>query len=101
MKNKKNNIGKITDFDEYLVKELKNPEAKKLFDEYGRQLDLAYQILQLRKIRNMSQSELAEKIGSTQSNIARLESGRQNISISLLGKVADALNAKLQIGLIV
>ena len=96
--NKKNKyIG--SDFSDYLAEELKNPHNKSLFDEHGRQLEIAYQILQLRKKRQMSQAALAEKIGSTQSNVARMEGGNQNFSIKLLNKVALALKAKLSIQL--
>ena len=90
---------KLTDFDEVLAEELKDPKAKKLFDEYGRQLELAYKILQIRKAKKMSQLLLAKKIGTTQSNIARVESGQQNFTLSFLGKVAVALDAKLEINL--
>ncbi|MFA7088154.1 MAG: helix-turn-helix transcriptional regulator [Patescibacteria group bacterium] len=98
MMNKKN-IAKAVDFDEALARELKNPEFKKLFDEYGRQLELSYGLLKLRKQRQLSQAELAAKIGTTQGNIARLESGRQNFTISFLGRVVDALGAELKITL--
>ncbi|MFA6194277.1 MAG: helix-turn-helix transcriptional regulator [Patescibacteria group bacterium] len=96
MKNKKN-IPKAIDFDDVLAKELKDPEFKKLFDEYGRQLDIAYNIIQLRKAKKMSQLELARKIGTTQSNIARIEGGRQNFTINLLQKVAEALDSNLKV----
>lgn len=88
-----------TDFSDYLAEELKDPRNKALFDEYGRQLEIAYQILQLRKRQQMSQKALAKKIGTTQSNVARMESGNQNFSIKLLDKVALALGAKLSIKL--
>jgi DNA-binding XRE family transcriptional regulator len=87
------------DFSNYLAEELKNPRNKALFDEHGRQLEIAYQILQLRRKRQMSQATLAKKIGSTQSNVARMEGGNQNLSIKLLNKVALALEAKLSIQL--
>jgi DNA-binding XRE family transcriptional regulator len=92
-------IEKAIDFDEVLAEELKDPKAKKLFDEYGRQFEIAYGILQLRKARKMSQAELAKKTGTTQSNIARLEGGRQNFSIALLHRVAVALDADLKISI--
>ena len=95
----KNILSKATDFSDYLAEELKDPHNKALFDEYGRQLEIAYQILQLRKRRQMSQSTLAKTIGTTQSNVARLERGNQNISIKLLDKVATALGAELSITL--
>lgn len=90
---------KATDFDIYLAEELKNPRAKKLFDEYGRQLEISYRILQLRKQKKMSQLALAKKIGTTQSNVARLESGQQNFTLSFLEKVTSALGANLTIAI--
>jgi len=99
MKTKKlvNKNLKALDFDDYLAEELKNKRFKKLFDEYGRQLEISYQILQLRKKKNMSQALLAKKIGTTQSNIARLENGQQNFTVNFLDKVATALDTSLEI----
>ena len=85
------------DFDYFLKQELKNPEFKKYYDEYGRQLEIAYQILQLRKKKKISQAQLAKKIGTKQSNIARMEAGQQNFSVDILGKIAEALNCQLTV----
>jgi ribosome-binding protein aMBF1 (putative translation factor) len=93
--NKKNT--KFIDFDSYLKKQLKNKEFKKHYDEYGKQLEIAYQILQLRKKKNISQAQLAKKIGTKQSNIARMESGEQNFSVDILGKIAEALGCNVKI----
>ena len=90
---------KARDFNDYLKLELKDPKNKRLFDEYGRQLEIAHQILNLRKKRGMSQAELAKAIGSRQSNVARIESGSQNFTVNLLNKLALALKAELKIEL--
>ena len=55
--NRKNK--KAVDFQEYLQKQLKNPNVRKHYDEYGKQLEIAYQILQLRKQKKMSQATLS------------------------------------------
>ncbi len=47
----------------------------------------------------MSQKELAAKIGVTQSNISRLESGSYNPSLAFLQKVAKGLEKELHIDL--
>lgn len=94
-KNKKNSI--FIDFQEILEKELKNPEFKKHYDEYGRQFEIAYQILVLRKKKNISQAQLAKKIGTKQSNVARMEAGQQNFSVDILEKIAEALGCNLSI----
>ncbi|OGH72124.1 MAG: hypothetical protein A2921_00585 [Candidatus Magasanikbacteria bacterium RIFCSPLOWO2_01_FULL_43_20b] len=85
------------DFGQYLKKELKNSRFKKMFDEYGEQLEVAYQILQLRKKQKVSQCQLAKKIGTTQSNVARMEAGKQNFSTDMLVRVASALGKKLEV----
>ncbi|MBI2053787.1 MAG: helix-turn-helix transcriptional regulator [Candidatus Staskawiczbacteria bacterium] len=97
--NKKNikQIKKEIDFQSFLEEQLKDPESRRLFDEYGRQLEIAYQILQLRKEKKLSQAQLAKKIGTKQSNIARMESGQQNFSVEILEKIADAFGCNLKI----
>ena len=95
--NKKKKNQKAVDFQEYLKEQLKNPEFKKYYDEYGKQLEIAYQILQLRKKKKMSQKELAKKIGTKQSNIARMETGQQNFTTETLQRIASAFNCDLKI----
>lgn len=46
--------------------------------------------------RNLSQSDLAKKVGTKQSAISRLESGESNPSLHFLQKVAKALDAELE-----
>lgn len=88
------------DFDEILKREIKDPEFKKAYDEFGKQLEIAYQILQLRKKKKMSQADLAEKIGTTQSNVARMEAGQQNLTTGTLHKIAEAFNCELKVAFI-
>ncbi|HOZ16477.1 MAG TPA: helix-turn-helix transcriptional regulator [Candidatus Portnoybacteria bacterium] len=90
---------KARDFQKYLAQQLKNPQFKKHYDEYGKQLEIAYQILQLRKQKKMSQLQLAKKLKTKQSNIARIEAGKQNLSIQTLDNIARALNSDLIINL--
>jgi len=95
--NKKKRNQKAVDFQEYLCEKLKNPKFKKYYDEYGKQLEIAYQILKLRKQKGISQGELAKKIGTKQSDIARMESGQQNFTTDTLQKIASAFKRDLKI----
>ncbi|MBU1291875.1 helix-turn-helix transcriptional regulator [Patescibacteria group bacterium] len=88
---------KAIDFQEYLAEQLKNPEFKRHYDEHGRQLEIAYQILQLRKKKKMTQAELAKRIGTKQSNVARMEAGNQNFTIDILQRIASVLGKNLKI----
>ena len=54
-------------------------------------------IARKRKQAKISQKELAQKIGTTQSNVARMEAGNQNFSMVTLEKIAEALNSELKV----
>ncbi len=95
--NKNKKIQKAVDFRDYLDKQFKNPRIRKHYNEYGKQLEIAYQILQLRKQKKISQAELARKIGTKQSNVARMEAGQQNFSTGTLQKIAKVFDRELKI----
>jgi len=95
--NKDKKIRKAVDFQVYLAQQLKNPEMKKYYDKFGKQLEIAYQILKLRKQKRMSQAALAKKINTKQSNIARMEMGQQNFTIDTLQKISKAFERELKI----
>ncbi|HDQ16891.1 MAG TPA: XRE family transcriptional regulator [Candidatus Vogelbacteria bacterium] len=61
------------------------------------QLNIGYQIFKLRKKKKMSQAVLAKKIGTKQSNIARMETGQQNFSIDTLQKIAQVFKKDLKV----
>jgi len=52
-------------------------------------------IADLRETEGLTQSALAKKIGSTQSAVARIESGKQNVSTDMLKKISAALHRNL------
>jgi len=76
---------------------LKNPKAKKSYDDLGLEFSIIRQILDKRMRRGISQKDLAKKIGTGQSAISRLESGKYNPTISFLKKISEALGSKLEI----
>lgn len=76
---------------------LKDKELKKAYDALGPEFALAEQIIKKRLALGWSQSELARKMGTKQSAIARLESGSYNPSMAFLQKTVKALRADLQI----
>lgn len=88
---------KSVDFQKYLTEKLKNPKFRKYYNEYGKQLEIAYQILKLRKQKGLSQTELAKRIGTKQSDIARMEAGQQNFTTDTLQKIASAFERELKI----
>ncbi len=52
-------------------------------------------IAQIRQERGLTQAELAQRMGTSQSAINRMEHGKQNLSLETLGRVSDVLNKQL------
>lgn len=57
---------------------------------------IAFNIKVERMRKNLTQFQLAEKIGVHEKYIGQIESGRQNITIKTLIKLANALNIDLK-----
>jgi transcriptional regulator with XRE-family HTH domain len=61
---------------------------------------IAGQVADRRKERGLSQADLAKLVGTTQSAIARLESGGRPPRIDTLLRIANALDADLHVELL-
>ena len=84
------------------TKALGNPQVKAEFDHLADEFSLLDEFLKARAAQGLTQAQVAEKIGTTQSAVARMESGRGKHSPSLatLSRYADALGCKLEVRLI-
>ena len=102
MKKKIKKIIRLESISQHIEEEYrKSRDFRKSYDEEVIRLKIAYKITQLRKSRHLTQRELAEKVGTTQQNISRLEDlENTQISLHTLAKLAAALNARLSIDLI-
>ena len=52
-------------------------------------------IQETRQARNMTQSELAEELGTSQSAINRIENGKQNISLEMIARIGEVLSSEI------
>lgn len=81
---------------EDLEKELlTDKEVQREFDKLAPRYAVISALIRARIAKGLTQKELAQKIGTKQSAIARLESGNSNPSLSFLEKVASAIGNKL------
>ena len=69
------------------------------YDILNLRYDLVSKIKKARKELNMTQEELALRIGTKKSNISRLESGNYNPTINFISKVAKGLGKEIYIEL--
>lgn len=84
-------------WEEYKKEALKDPKILEAYKELEPEYEIISQIIKARIDQNMSQKELAERIGTKQAHISRLESGEYNPSLKFLKKLAKGLGKKLHI----
>ena len=87
-------------WDEVKVARTDSADRRRGYEKAGRAIRLAMEIRALREARGLSQRELAERVGTTQSAIARLEGGNISPSLPALDKIAEALEAELSVSLV-
>lgn len=93
----KKNMNKLTNYEKHFKLKIKDKEFKEFYQKERHRLEIAYKIVQLRKKRHFSQKELAQKLGTTQSVIARIETGQQNLTSDTLQKIAEIFRRNLKI----
>ena len=90
-----------TNFDQYLEEQLKDKDFAARFKKAGEAWDVALKLAALRKESGLSQKELAQRVGTTQQQISRLESpSYEGHSLSMLRRVAEVLGATVHIELL-
>ena len=87
-------------WDEVKMERAGSPARRRGYERAGRTIRLAMEIHELREKRGLSQRELAERLGTTQSAVARLEAGNVSPSLPTLDKVAEALGVELVVSFV-
>jgi ribosome-binding protein aMBF1 (putative translation factor) len=78
---------------------LHDPETKKEYDALAPRYAVISKLIAARIRKKLSQKQVAAKIGTKQSAIARFESGNVNPSLDFLQKIASVMGLKLTIHL--
>ena len=82
----------LNQLEKKLRKQIKDFDKK--FSAAKIRLEFAIQIANEREKAGLSQKDLALKLKTTQSVISRIENGKQNISLDMLQRIAEALGKK-------
>lgn len=70
---------------------------KSLKGEQYEKASIGNEIRKLRRNANMPQKALAKKLGTAQSVIARIEQGKQNLTLKMLVRTANAFGKRLDV----
>jgi DNA-binding XRE family transcriptional regulator len=79
---------------------MEDPEFRADYAKADAEYAVIEALISARTKAKLTQSELAQRIGTTQSAIARLEGGRVSPSLATLRRYAEATGARLQIDLV-
>jgi transcriptional regulator with XRE-family HTH domain len=78
---------------------MKEPDFKAGYDALEDEFSLASQLIEARARAGLTQAEVAKRMGTSQSTVARLESGGAKPSLSTLKRFAQATGAQVRITL--
>lgn len=56
---------------------------------------IGHLIYQIRQEKGLTQAEFARRLGTSQSAVNRIEKGKQNLSMDMLGRISDVLNKQI------
>ena len=87
----------MTRLKDLLVEQLKDPEFSAEYDALEEEFGLASAMIAARSRAEMTQSEVAAKMNTSQSYVARLESGKVNPTIPALKRYAAATGSHVKI----
>jgi len=91
-----------SDLREFKTRALARTDVKKAYDELAEEFAFFDEVLKARAESGLTQAEVAARVGTTQSAIARLESAapKHSPSIATLQKYAKALGYKVEVRLV-
>lgn len=75
----------------------RDPEYREAYEKLGPEFELSRSVIKACTNASLTQAQLAERMKTTQSVVARLESGRTHPSTKTLEKIALATGTRLRI----
>ncbi len=89
-------------FKQFKARALARSDVRKAYDEIAEEFSFIDEVLKARVASGLTQAELAARVGTTQSAIARLESGtpKHSPSIATLQRYARAMGHRVEIKLV-
>lgn len=90
-------MSKTIPLEKLFAKWRQDPEYMREYEALEEEFALAYALIKARSDAGLTQEELAQRMGTTQSAVARLEGGKSKPSTTTLAKFAAATGTKLRV----
>lgn len=79
---------------------MEDPSYREAYEVIAPEFEIARELIAARARAGLSQAEVAERMGTTQSAVARIESGKQKPSTRTLERYAQATGSTVKISLV-
>jgi ribosome-binding protein aMBF1 (putative translation factor) len=86
-------------FEEFKARLLADPEVQREYEALAPEFEISAELLRARLRAGLSQAELAARMNTSQSAVARLESGQTLPSTKTLLRFAEATGSRIQLRL--
>ncbi len=74
---------------------LADPQTRAEYDALAYEFEMAREVIEARTRAHMTQEEVAQRMGTTQSVVARLESGKRPPSLRTVQRYAEAVGGRM------
>ena len=90
----------MTTFSDIKKRWLQDPEVRAEYDALEEEFALAHELILARSRAGLSQAEVARRMGTTQSTVARLEGGRAKPTLLTVERYAKATGSRAVVKLV-
>lgn len=88
---------KYLTYNQFQTKLLSNPGVKEAYEDLQPEFAIVQALIDARVNKKISQEELAKRMGTGQAVISRLENANASPSLSLIKRLANALELKVEL----
>jgi ribosome-binding protein aMBF1 (putative translation factor) len=86
-------------FEEFKARLLRDPKVKSEYEALAPEFEISAELIRARRRAGLSQAKLAARMGTSQSTVARLESGQTLPTTKTLLRFAKATGSKVRVRL--
>jgi transcriptional regulator with XRE-family HTH domain len=79
---------------------LADPEVQAEYERLAPEFEIANTLVRARAKAGLSQKEIAERMGTTQSAVARIESGKTSLRTATIQRYAEAIGCRVELKLV-
>jgi DNA-binding phage protein len=87
-------------WDSYLEQQFENPTVRQAYEQESKVLSIGLQLAEQRKLKGMTQAEVAKKMGTSTPQLSRTERRPENVNMRTLMRYAHAVDMELDVRLV-